>query len=330
MVILEVGGIHVKTIIRLLIIAGIISFIRGPLNTYRSNHPKAWAEGMATIQTIPKVVGQMLNREVSFISNAQAPTPKKGDLASPPSPSKKGAIFHSFKSFSSSKELPETSTSQQDSGTGNVAPSKRNTSSTQGVSPTPPGNLNSGSYFGSGSGKGNPPTLSIPSLLSTVFSNPISKWMSGLSSAANPFNQIQITGLSKTDTGHLIQHFGHINLITVIPKLTGLANQYKDLSKKGKPLTAQDKTAYVHLFDQTMSLLQLKPTFYLGSNSGQKGGGISLISLLNQPALQKDQVHVMLRDSKTNQSLAQFVLKAKSPSPSTAVTSFPTKSSHLY
>lgn len=292
-----------KTIFRLLIIAAIISFIRGPLNTLRSTHPDAWKEAVSTLETIPTIMGNMLSKELALVSKSESLTPSLHSSTSSSSSAQSGSdqSGQSAAPFSSSQGGTNGATS------GDTPPqSKANK-----VNPDPfsiNGRSASTQQPQAGANGG---VSSLPSIAS-IFTNPVagfSQWLTGLSSQSLPLKQVQVNGWTQADTGHILSHFSRLNPVVVLPKLKGLNEQWRTLEANGLPLTPQEKLDYVKLYNQSMALLQLKSSFYLNSSTDNKE--MSLLTLLNQPHLKEDQVHVTLQDASTKKMLAQFTVQAK-------------------
>lgn len=60
-----------RTLLRLLIIAGLVSFFRGP---FKTEHPEAYQQSVTAIQTIPHLIGQMLTNDLALLPK-QSPSP---------------------------------------------------------------------------------------------------------------------------------------------------------------------------------------------------------------------------------------------------------------
>jgi len=71
-----------RTIFRLLIIAGLISYFRGP---FKAEHPVTYQEGLDTIKTIPHVLGQMLTNDLAQKGPLNDPT-SRNEQPSPTEP----------------------------------------------------------------------------------------------------------------------------------------------------------------------------------------------------------------------------------------------------
>ena len=72
-----------RTIFRLLIIAGLISYFRGP---FKAEHPVTYQEGLDTIKTIPHVLGQMLTNDLTLLPQKSSSNDATSNREQPTAP----------------------------------------------------------------------------------------------------------------------------------------------------------------------------------------------------------------------------------------------------
>ncbi|WEG13147.1 hypothetical protein PU629_01950 [Pullulanibacillus sp. KACC 23026] len=275
------------TIVRLILIAGLIGFIYGPLQTYKANHPDQWKEAVNTMAAIPKVMGTIIKNEASLIPKTP---PANGAISGSDASSQSGNTASAGKSAPASSDDSTSSLDQLPSWLVGGSNDK---------SQSAPSNDGSG----------------IQSTSPSSELNLLSQWVMGGTSDESPLRNIAMSGLSQNEMDTLMKHCLDLNLSQVIPKLQKLSNQLSAI--KLDSLNSQDKQTIVKTYNETMSLLQLESTFYIKTSPKAQETKMSFSNLLNQPDLNKDQVFISIKDPATHQTLADFSIQAKETVPVT-------------
>ncbi len=312
-----------KTIFRLLIIAGLVSFARGPLQTVRTEHPVAWREAMTTLKSIPQTVGQLLAHEAALLPSTP---PSSSNQNTTTSDSKMGHTFGGTPSsnvangsaqnsganplnYASGASTPGASSSHVDS-----------SQTAQGGSSTRPPSVSEASHWilsafkalvTSNANSQSSSSNAVHSTASSDTTAALARIVSGSSLGQGALKNVQIDGFTHSDVTRVMTHVMGLDLMSVLPKLHTLSNQLSNLSVLNQPLSAHDQQEIMQDYSEAMSLLSMNSTFYLqkGADAGRQN--VSLSTLLNEPDLSKDQVTVRLKDAKTQTILAQFTIKAK-------------------
>jgi hypothetical protein len=263
-----------RTIMRLLIIAGLISYFRGP---FKTEHPATYQQGMATIKTIPHVLGQMLTNELALL-------PKKN-------PSFDG---------------PTTKVGQP---------------STAETNPSAPGPLSILSDLLK--------EITGANASPTHQSDPLSGLSEFVTGSPVQAGNVQVTGLTQSEVGQLIGHLKTLDLVQVAPKLQDLSTQIKQVWQAhhsgSAPLSAKEQKKIESLYQQTMLVLKVNPSFSIEQGKSQTQTPISFAKLLHTRDLGKDKVTIQINDS-SNHHLASFAVSVHQTPSSTSVLSGKTES----
>lgn len=277
-----------KTIVRLLLIAGIISLAKGPLQTFKTQNPAAWHEAMATLQSIPSAVGQLLVNDAALI-------PK-----SPPSLDQKGAGNQGL-----------SSATQGNSAQGSVSNPNKNLAQSN-SSAQPEQNPSVTDWFNrlakafSSSFR---PSGTAHSNSAGALDQPLSQF-SSLPMNEGPFKNLEISGFTKTDTENLVIHCSELNLVSVLPKLEVLSSDAEAIDVKTAKLSKTNQEKLTAIYSQTMTLLAMNSTFYLTDQNNHLSNQISFSRLLTN-GLTTSPITVKLTDAKSHQVLAIFQVQPK-------------------
>lgn len=286
-----------KTIVRLLLIAGIISFAKGPLNTFKTQNPEAWHEAMATLQSIPTTVGQLIAHDAALI-------PK-----SPPSLEQKGTENQGSSSATqgnSSQGSPSSPTKRVSQSDNSAQPGQNQSISdwfTQLVK----------AFSSSSNSSGN----TGPNGGAAVLNQALSQFGSAIPTNLGPFKNLEISGLTKTDTENLTLHCIQLNLISVLPQLEALSSNAETIDSNPNRFSKANQEKLTVLYTKTMKLLAMNSTFYLGDKNGVLSKEISFAKLLNDHQ-KNEPITVKLTDANSKKALAVFQVQVKPQSATTS------------
>lgn len=295
------------TLVRLFLIVALIFVYKGPLQTYKSQHPQAWSEAIQTLKTIPQVMGSFLGREASLLPKTPPNSGLGGALDAQPSGTPNGTSNSSTNesSVASLLKLPALLSQLikgQDSSFSNDSKSPQANASNE--TPSPAGvQPNVSNHAAQDSGATDNSGLNI-----------LSQFVAGIPSDKNPLNQVKVTGFSQSEANALVNHCVQLNLLKVIPELRTLSQQVVALEGQSRPLTATKKQDMVNVFNQSMALLQLTTQFYLSDHTGSAPVATSIQTLLNDPHLSKERVTIHVLDQR-QKTLAVFSVQEKNTVP---------------